>query len=185
MSNQASLRQQIRKIRQQISVADREQLSKNASNIFLSKLKNYHQIKKIAVYFSMPEELDTAYLIRQLWQRNITTFLPAIDQSTKLLTWRKYQEKSLLIKDLFDIFVVDDKNYLGNFDLVLLPLVAFNNYGYRMGMGGGYYDKYFASAKKPLFWGLAYQFQQVEFIANSWDLRLNAVFTPDNAWFFG
>ena len=69
-------------------------------------------------------------------------------------------------------------------DAVLMPLIAFDRNGYRIGMGGGFYDRSFAfrlrksNLKRPLLVGLAHHFQEVESaFANSWDVPLDAIIT--------
>ena len=69
-------------------------------------------------------------------------------------------------------------------DIVLMPLVAFDSSGNRLGMGGGYYDRTFAYLKtrtiwkRPLLIGVAYEFQRVESLPSQpWDIPLHAVAT--------
>ena len=64
-------------------------------------------------------------------------------------------------------------------DLVLLPLVAFDLQGNRLGMGGGFYDRWFATAEgRPRLVGVAHDFQRVEMLEPmSWDVPLDAVVT--------
>jgi 5-formyltetrahydrofolate cyclo-ligase len=67
-------------------------------------------------------------------------------------------------------------------DLVLIPLLAFDARGNRVGMGGGWYDRSFAyrlqRTAKPFMVGVAYAFQQVDAIAaEPWDVPLDAVVT--------
>lgn len=76
-------------------------------------------------------------------------------------------------------------------DVVLAPLVAFDNHGHRIGMGGGYYDRSFAllarreAWRRPLLVGLAYEFQCVEHLAtNAWDVSLHAVVTEGGVRIF-
>ena len=68
-------------------------------------------------------------------------------------------------------------------DLVIMPLVAADKKGHRMGMGGGYYDRSFAfkldsNADFPKLLGFAYDFQLVDkLIAESWDVPLDFIAT--------
>jgi len=65
-------------------------------------------------------------------------------------------------------------------DIVLLPLVAFDEMGNRLGRGGGYYDRtFFAHAQgKPFLLGLGYEEQGTRQLPNDpWDVKLDGVLT--------
>ena len=69
------------------------------------------------------------------------------------------------------------------FDAILLPVVAFDRTGARLGMGAGYYDRALAalahqSSTKPYLVGLAHHFQEVNSIESApWDVGLDAILT--------
>lgn len=70
------------------------------------------------------------------------------------------------------------------FDAVLVPLLAFDRQGNRLGMGGGFYDRAFAFKhqssyrKRPLLIGLAHHFQEAKSLATqNWDVPLDAIIT--------
>ena len=67
-------------------------------------------------------------------------------------------------------------------DIILLPLVAFDLTGHRLGMGGGYYDRLlagFPATARPLTIGLAHEFQAVDSLPVAhWDHPLDWVITP-------
>ena len=69
-------------------------------------------------------------------------------------------------------------------NILLVPLVAFDNYLNRIGYGGGYYDRYIKKVKKNkkiILIGLAYSFQKVKKIpANKYDMKLDFIVTDKN-----
>lgn len=74
-------------------------------------------------------------------------------------------------------------------DVVVVPLVAFDDSLNRLGMGGGYYDRTFAFRKRagalrrPLLIGVAYSFQRVDALqAQSWDVPLDVVITEKESY---
>ena len=67
-------------------------------------------------------------------------------------------------------------------DVVLVPLVAFDDTGQRLGQGGGFYDRAIAAAgaSRPLLIGVAHAFQQVRSVpVEAWDMPLDAVVTEE------
>jgi len=76
-------------------------------------------------------------------------------------------------------------------NLLLLPLVAFDNSGNRLGMGGGYYDRTLAYLQQrnhwqtPILMGVAYDFQKVsELSSRPWDIPMDGVVTESGiSWF--
>ena len=63
-------------------------------------------------------------------------------------------------------------------DLYLMPLLAFDLKGNRLGMGGGYYDRYLANIQTGIRAGVAFNCQQVEQLPTEhWDVKLHTIFT--------
>ena len=76
---------------------------------------------------------------------------------------------------------------ISELDLVLVPLLAADSKGNRLGYGGGYYDRTFALEridKRPMLIGLAHSFQVVERLeVNSWDVPLDILVTKSEVFF--
>ena len=74
---------------------------------------------------------------------------------------------------------------LSELDVLMVPLVAFDNQGQRLGMGGGFYDRTLQNWQQhnvlPI--GLAHDCQQVEALpVADWDVPLKAIITPSKLW---
>lgn len=76
-------------------------------------------------------------------------------------------------------------------DVLFVPLVGFDDQGYRLGMGGGYYDATLAyrrrgrAGKKPLLIGVGYECQRVASLPHDpWDTQLDAMLTERQLIFF-
>jgi 5-formyltetrahydrofolate cyclo-ligase len=142
--------------------------------------------KRVAIYAAMREELDTTPLIELALARRCRVFLPRIDRRTvqvdfhELLPGAPQTTNHLGILEPTGTASVPAR-WL---DLVLMPLVGFDERGARLGMGGGYYDRTFAfrnvhsTWRGPLLVGIAYSFQQLPAVAcAAHDVRMDAVVT--------
>ncbi|MWN31640.1 5-formyltetrahydrofolate cyclo-ligase [Gilliamella sp. Pra-s65] len=174
-----NIRQIIRQKRRQLSSTER-----NIAQQTIYQQIFHHQAintaKNIAIFLSFDGEVETTPIIEYLWQQNKSVYLPIIHPfvSTHLL-FLKYTSQTQLIKNKFGIFEpklnVLDVLPNNQLDIVFTPLVAFDQRGYRMGMGGGFYDRLLANyqTKKILPIGLAFACQKVQHIDNKpWDIKL-------------
>lgn len=149
-------------------------------------------VRRVACYLSNDGEMDLSPTIDLLRRRNRRVLLPALHGPT--LWFLPYEEDTALVANRFGIQEPDmaagRRCPARNLDLVLVPLVAFDTAGNRLGMGGGFYDRTFAYLlrravwKKPLLIGVAYAFQQVDALPHrSWDVPLDGIATEDRLYF--
>lgn len=95
-----------------------------------------------------------------------------------------YRNKYKILEPYFqskDIIPIHD------LDVVIVPLVAFDKTGSRLGMGGGFYDCFLTNWKINNFIpiGFSYDFQLVDNIPKQyWDVSLPIVLTPNKKWIF-
>ncbi len=179
----------MRQRRRALSHIERSHASYNlAEHVAASRLfQNSH---RIAFYLPNDGEIDLQPLIDYAWQTNKQCFLPVIGpRNSRRLWFLPYEMETPLLQNRFGI--PEPLHHRGDrqfkphaLDLILLPLVAFDNNGHRLGMGGGFYDRTLAFLahrhqwRKPRLLGTAYQFQQhTNLPAQAWDIPLDAIVT--------
>jgi len=149
--------------------------------------------RRIACYFPVGNEVDCRFFISSAWDRGRTVLLPVLNRSVLIFT--NYDRETLFLRNQYDIpEPIGKKSHLTKsqeIDVVLVPLVAFDSKGNRIGMGGGYYDRSFRFMRNRIAWhrptliGLAYEFQKVPKIkARSWDIPLQLVVTEKTIYRF-
>lgn len=144
----------------------------------------------VAVFLSFDGELDTQPLIEQLWQAGKRVYLPALHPfSPGNLLFLHYHPQSALVTNRLKIqeprLDVRDVLPLPKLDVLVTPLVAFDEDGQRLGMGGGFYDRTLQNWQqhKILPVGYAHDCQLVEKLpVEEWDIPLPAVVTPSKIW---
>ena len=148
----------------------------------LLELKNFIKYKIIASYLSTNSELSTKFLNKFLLNNKKILCLPVVKNNSKILSFKKYNLNSKLVKGKFGIFepIKSVKNLLP--EIILTPCLAFDMTGFRLGYGGGYYDKTitYLKKKKHKFISIAIAFddQKVKnVIHNNYDQRIDYILT--------
>lgn len=184
-----TLRQQIRQQRRSLSDSERE----HAAFLLCERVaasRVFKQSKHIAFYLSNDGEVDLSLLIKHAWQQGKQCYLPVLaEPNTQRLWFIPYTPDTKLKNNRFGIPepIHSYKTRLRktlSLDLILMPLVAFDQQGNRVGMGGGFYDRTLAFLRQRKYWhkpnllGVAYEFQkQKNLEANPWDIPLQAIAT--------
>jgi len=155
-------------------------------NHHLWSLPQLSRATRIATYIGINGEADCSEIIRSAWQRQKQTYVPILRKNRMLFANLSADKK--LKNNRFGIpepeYRITDLLKPANLDVVLMPLVAFDGNGNRLGMGGGFYDRSLQQLqhrkvfRHPLLIGMAYDFQRVGHIsAENWDIPLDAVIT--------
>ncbi len=146
-----------------------------------------HNRQHIAAYIANDGEIDPHPLMQLLWSQGKTIYLPVLMPFVHNKLWfARYHPGDALIANRFGIPEPQQLHLVAprDLDLVLTPLVAFDDAGHRIGMGGGYYDRSFAFLRsrrhwrKPVLLGLAYELQHQRSIAvGIHDVPLDGIIT--------
>lgn len=107
----------------------------------------------IAITVSRRPEVDTTAIIEALWQLGKTVAVPKCDTVTKTMQFYILEDFSALETVYMDLRepnpLICDKLAASNIDVVITPGVVFSPQGYRIGFGGGYYDRFLATNPLP------------------------------------
>lgn len=138
--------------------------------------------KIIAAYLPMGGELDPRPLMQALRKNGKSICLPVCINEDAPLVFRRYRQNDALLPDDMGIAAPRATAQQVTPDIVLLPLLAFDGQGHRLGRGGGFYDRTLAELKKRSdcrFIGLAFDMQMVDKCPIApHDEALHAVLTP-------
>lgn len=104
---------------------------------------------------------------------------------TAVEKWHEIDTSSLpaLLPGLHFDFMTNTKDAVfpaGKYDVIVVPVFGFNSEGYRLGHGGGWYDKFLETQSRALKIGVGYERSLVDFEAERHDIKLNAVVTEFN-----
>ena len=153
---------------------------KNMSHVHLRPLLNNINSDYVGSYVDYNFELSTNSLNKYLIENNINICLPKINSQSKEINFFKFSTGTKLIKNKYNILEPELTNEIIFPKLVLVPLLAFNEGGFRLGYGGGFYDKYFSSQEEKdiIKVGLGFSFQKANQIPiESHDQKLDWILT--------
>ena len=175
---QKELRDSYRQKRIAIPSEDRKILHKEINRVLLTNatLKRY---KTIAAYLNLPSEVNLSEFIRKAQKRGQSVCVPVVDATKRVMEFRDlpvdFERQDRNEEDL--VLLTQKKRKLNELDCALIPLLVFDSHGNRIGMGGGYYDKFFENSKtRPLLIGIAYELQKAEkIIPQEWDVRMDMI----------
>ena len=145
----------------------------------------------VGVYWPMRHELDTLPLIEKLTAKGLPVALPVVQDRAGPLVFHRLSAKTPLQPGAFGAMIPTGEDALPlDPDYLIVPVLAFDRGGYRLGYGGGFYDRTIADlrARRHLTTiGYAYAEQLCLFrLPNeAHDIRLDYVVTPQQVHIFG
>lgn len=143
---------------------------------YLLRLINDQSYQTIHTYLPMRNEIDVYPLIEILLKTDRRIIVPKTLRRGQLEHYILSSIKSLK-EGIYGTFYPEDlQKYDGVIDLIIVPGLAFGSDGYRVGYGGGYYDRFLSEQKESYKLGVAYPFQMVNNVPReSFDVPLDEV----------
>lgn len=175
-----------------LSKTERREKNLQIKEQFFAKF-DLENVRILHLFLSITEkgEIDTSFIINKLRQdfRYIKLIVPRVDFERDFLEHLELGDKTELAKNYWGIIepvgdeLIDEKE----FDLVLVPMLCFDERGFRVGYGKGYYDKFLSLCREDcLKIGLSF-FEPSEEIEDiqDFDVKLDFCITPEKVFEFG
>jgi 5-formyltetrahydrofolate cyclo-ligase len=174
----ATLRNAARHIRSSLSPAQVEGMSDDVCRNLLSLLDG---MDPVMVYVSKPLEVHTHSLIGDLLSRGKRIVVPIIEQDTKTLRLSYLTDTAHLVQSTFQVPEPIGHELPALADevrAVIVPVLAFDLRGHRLGYGAGYYDRFLSRYPHLTKIGLAFSSQQIPTVPHEAnDVRMDFIIT--------
>ena len=156
-------------------------------NNFLSAF-NVQIDQSVAAYWPFRDEIDVRPLFAAVEAMGCNCLLPVMMGRREPLQFHQWKPGDELVSSRFGVLEPSKFHPSTTPDVVILPVLAFDRYGMRLGYGGGYYDRTLSALRgkgQVLAIGAAYQDQEVEFVPHdNDDQKMDALVTDRSVvWF--
>ena len=166
--------------RRKSAAFDPERAAGDAMRVFLESVE-HSGADTVALYCAIQSELDPRPLVEALWDKGVTTCFPVVIAPDTPLQFREATRSTAFISGAFGAAIPDEAAATVTPTLIIAPLLSFDIKLFRLGYGGGFYDRTLEllRAKSPTrAYGYAYAAQQVDAVPiESTDERLDGIIT--------
>ncbi|BCD97940.1 5-formyltetrahydrofolate cyclo-ligase [Marinagarivorans cellulosilyticus] len=175
-----TIRHTVKKARNALSKAQQQRAAMQLA-LRVGRHPAFRKSHTLSLYLASKGEINLQPLIRLAIKQGKRCYLPVLHGPK--LKFLEYKKTTKLIKNRFGLQEpsLSEEIRASQLDLILCPLVAFDNKGNRLGMGGGYYDRTLGQLKKrrkKVIWGVAHELQrQAGIVTYWWDIKLDGIFT--------
>ncbi len=135
------------------------------------------KITTLGVYFSIRNEPDLTWLYEVLTSKGIILSLPMVIYKEAPLQFVRWRPGDPLVKESYGIPVPQQKEEIPLPEAVLVPCLGFSSNRYRLGYGGGYFDRTLEQNPRPHTIGIAYSFLQRDFPVQKYDIPMDCIIT--------
>ena len=158
MVDKRELRAQIKALKKQHT---KEQLLEQSERILaqLERHPDFVKAERVMLYSALPDEVQTQAFLEK-WHLQKTIILPTV-VGDDIVPVEFGRDTAFAVGD-FNILEPQNEPYTGDFDLIVVPGVAFDRQGNRIGRGKGYYDRFLCQHLDVKRIGICFDFQLVD-----------------------
>lgn len=134
-------------------------------------------VPSVGVYWPLHGEPDLRFAYAELAQAGLRLALPVVVARDAPLAFAAWAPGEPMVTDGMGVGVPGELRFVERPAALLVPCLGFNAARYRLGYGGGYYDRTLAAEPRPVTLGVAYACQQAEFEGAEHDIALDLIIT--------
>jgi len=177
MKTKQGLRSYMRNMKKRQDPAQLEMQSEKIMEM-LEKAPVFQKAQTVMFYSSLPDEVRTTAFIEK-WRNKKRIILPTV-VGDDIVPVELTSDTTFAVGD-FNILEPQNRPYAGGYDLIVVPGVAFDPVGNRLGRGRGYYDRFLSQHKEVEKIGICFDFQVVEKVpTDPNDIPMDAVLTSED-----
>jgi len=180
MDDKQKLRKTAGELRDQLAHVYGYGAAAKAAEHGLTYLSVLPKDRVIALYSAMNSELDPCFLANDLIRKGYTLALPVVGNKDTPLTFRRWAPGDPMEKGVYGTVHPSAEAPEVTPDVIITPLLAFTQTGYRMGYGGGFYDRTLVGLPTTKSIGFAFMGQMVDAMPiEPHDMSVEAVITEN------
>ena len=135
------------------------------------------QVATLGVYWPLRDEPDLCAAYAELAALGVQLALPVVLEKDKPLVFARWQPGEAMVKDKMGIAVPLQLRVEACPPAILVPCLGFNAQRFRLGYGGGFYDRTLAQTPRPVTLGIAYACLAAQFASDTHDIALDDIIT--------
>jgi 5,10-methenyltetrahydrofolate synthetase len=135
------------------------------------------QMDTVGVYWPLAGEPDLRAAYAELALAGVRLALPVVMERNAPLAFTEWKLDEPMLADEMGVAVPATLRFIERPPALLIPCLGFNADGYRLGYGGGYYDRTLELSPRPLTLGIAYSNQEARFGHAPHDVPLDVIVT--------
>jgi len=168
------LRKLLRKKRLDIQPEQKHLLDREIGRQLLAWCQQ-HQPASLGVYWPIQAEPDLGSCYQQLQQNGIPLALPLVTGKDQALSFLDWQAGDSMTVDTYGIAIPAHGRLVSQPPVLVIPCLGWNAAGYRLGYGGGFYDRTLAASPRPMAIGIAYACTEAEFASEPHDIAMDFI----------
>ncbi|MFZ6640103.1 5-formyltetrahydrofolate cyclo-ligase [Undibacterium sp. TC4M20W] len=168
------LRKLLRKKRQEITAEQKQVLDAEIGRQLLAWCQQ-NQPASLGVYWPIQAEPDLRPCYQQLQDGGLRLALPLVTGKDMALSFLDWQAGDGMAVDSYGIAIPSHGRLVRQPPVLVIPCLGWNAAGYRLGYGGGFYDRTLAASPRPVAIGIAYVCTEAEFASEPHDIAMDFI----------